>query len=172
MKALILVDFEEEWRDKSSAYYLGDFKGKIANAKRLLIACRAKGMMTIFTVHVEQNSKKEFSKGSKNVKVVNELKPIKGEKVFIKNKISPFYKTGLEGYLKKHKIDEIIIAGIMTNLCVRSLASDAYDRDYKITIAKDACVSNSARTDNFTLKDLKNTRPEIQILKSKEIIAL
>jgi nicotinamidase-related amidase len=47
--------------------------------------------------------------------------------VLTKNKISPFYNRDLERILKEMKPDDLVVAGIMTNLCVRSAVSDAYD---------------------------------------------
>jgi nicotinamidase-related amidase len=88
-----------------------------------------------------------------------------------KNRISPFYNTDLEKILKELTPDELVIVGIMTNLCVRSAVSDAYDRDYRIRVVTDACVSNSSEVDKFTFKDLKKTRPEIEFVKTKEIVA-
>jgi nicotinamidase-related amidase len=85
-----------------------------------------------------------------------------------KNKISPFYKTDLEKELKG--VEEIVVAGILTNLCVRSLVQDAYDRDFDITIIKDCCVAFDKKTHDFTLKDLKETREEIHIVDLKGFI--
>jgi nicotinamidase-related amidase len=59
----------------------------------------------------------------------------------------------------------------MTNLCVRSAVSDAYDRDYHIKVVTDACVSDSTEVDRFTFKDLKKTRPEIDFVKARDVIA-
>lgn len=170
VKALILIDFEEEWRNKKSDYYLGEFKNKIENAKRLLKTCRENGITIIFTRHIEPDPTPAFAKGTKNIEIINELKPLPNEKIVEKNKISPFYKTDLEKYLKKNKIDELIVGGIMTNLCVRSTISEAYDRDFKLILSKDTCVSDSVSTDKNTIKDLKNTRPEVEVLSTSEII--
>jgi len=85
-----------------------------------------------------------------------------------KNKISPFFKTDLDKHLEG--IDDIVIAGILTNLCVRSLAQDAYDRDFKITIIKDCCRAFDVETHEFTIKDLKATREEIEFLNLNEFI--
>ena len=66
-------------------------------------------------------------------------------------------------------IEELLIAGILTNLCVRSAVQDAYDRDYKISIVSDCCVSFTKETQEFTLRDLKETRPEINITKLEKL---
>ena len=87
-----------------------------------------------------------------------------------KNKISPFFKTELDEKLKKLNADELIITGILTNLCVRSCISDAYDRDYKITVITDTCVAFSNDIQEFTFEDLKNTRSELNFLTVDEFI--
>ena len=169
-KVLLLVDFQEEWRDKNSEYYLGEFKEKVANAKLLLELFRSRKLPIIFTQHVEMGSTSAFAEGSKNAEVIKELSPAKNESVIVKHKISPFYETKLAEILKKAKVDEIVVCGIMTNLCVRSAISDAYDRDFKITVIKDCCASDSKETDEFTFNDLKKTRPEISLMNTKEFI--
>jgi nicotinamidase-related amidase len=153
-KALVLIDFQEEWRNETSDYYLGDFKERVANAKRVLDFFRSRKLPIVFTRHIEIGSTSAFAEGSKNAEVIRELSPTKNETVIVKHKISPFYETNLEQILRKAKVDEIIVCGIMTNLCVRSAISDAYDRDFKITVIKDACVSDSNKTDEFTFDDL------------------
>src|SRR3972149_243255 len=158
-KALVLVDFESEWTDKESDYFVGDISGLIKKTNKLIDYCRKRGYKIIFTAHVEKDSDSEFAEGSKNVEIIEELH---------KKKISPFYKTNLEKELKG--INEIIICGILTNLCVRSLAQDAYDRMYKIKIIKDCCIAFDEETHNFTLKDLKATREEIEILNLEDFI--
>lgn len=86
-----------------------------------------------------------------------------------KHKISPFFKTDLDDYLMCKGIDEILVGGIMTNLCVRSAVSDAYDRDLRISLLKDICVSGSKKIDAFTFSDLKRTRPEVKIVGTNEV---
>lgn len=54
--------------------------------------------------------------------------------------------------------------------CVRSTIEDAYDRDFEITVIKDCCISFDEEIQNFTLKDLKETREEIRFLYLDEFI--
>ena len=169
-KLALIIDFQEEWRNKNSDYYLGDFSEKIANAKLLVEFCRAKNIPVIYTRHVTPGSTTAFVDGSSNIEIVQELAPTKHDKVIVKNKISPFYKTDLEKEITKHNATQIVIGGILTNLCVRSAVSDAYDRDLKIVLIKDACVSDSSEMDEFTFRDLKKTRPKIEILSTKEFL--
>lgn len=167
-KALILVDFENEWIDKNSDYYLGDISKVLQKTNRLIDFCRKKGYKIIFTTHVEKDSDSAFAPGSNKVKIINELHRQASDVLIVKNKISPFYKTALEQELKS--IPTIVIAGLLTNLCVRSLAQDAYDRDFQIAIIKDCCRALDEETHRFTLKDLKATREEIEFFNLEEFL--
>src|SRR3989344_6937982 len=159
-KALILVDFEKEWTDKISDV--------VEKTNKLIDYCRKNDYKIIFTTHIEKDSDEAFAENSENVEIIDEIKKQDSDVLIKKNKISPFFKTDLDKHLER--IDNIVIAGILTNLCVRSLAQDAYDRDFKITIIKDCCRAFDVETHEFTLKDLKATREEIEFLNLNEFI--
>lgn len=171
-KCLLLVDFQEEWRNRESKYYLGDFSSRIKNAKKLIKAFRKKGLTVIYTRHISQGNDDSFVEGSKNAEIIEELKPLREEKVIVKHRISPFFNTDLDAYLSESTARELFICGIMTNLCVRSAVSDAYDRGFKIVIIKDACASDSEATDKFTFRDIKMTRPKVDISTAGKIVKL
>ena len=145
-KTLILVDLENQWSDKDSDYFVGDISEIIEKTNELIDFCRKENYKIIFIRHVEKDS----------------------DKVITKYKISSFYKTNLEKELEG--IKEIVICGILTNLCVRSLIEEAYDREFNIIVIKDCCVAFNKETQEFTFKDLKSTREEIEFLNLIEFI--
>ena len=167
-KALIIVDFEKEWTDKSSDYFVGDISELIQKTNELIDYCRKNEYKIVFTTHIEKDSDEAFAENSENVEIIDKINKQDSDVLIKKNKISPFFKTDLDNHLEG--IDEIVIAGILTNLCVRSLAQDAYDRDFKIIIIKDCCRAFDEETHNFTIKDLKVTREEIKFLNLNEFI--
>ncbi len=65
------------------------------------------------------------------------------EKTITKTRISPFYNTDLEEYLREKGIEEIIIAGVATDLAVSSATRDGHDRDFKVVVVADACATIS-----------------------------
>jgi ureidoacrylate peracid hydrolase len=164
--ALILVDLENEWRTKKSPYYLGDISILITKTNALIDYCRAKNYKIIFIRHIEKGSKTAWADKTDQTKLFKELHREKTDKVITKHTIGSFYQTNLEKELKG--IKHITIAGILTNLCVRGLVSDAYDRGFSITVVKDCCVTFTKQIHEFTLKDLKNTREEIIITSLKK----
>jgi nicotinamidase-related amidase len=167
-KALIIVDFENEWINRRSDYFVGDISGEIARTNALIDHCRGNGYKIIFTTHVEKGSSTAFAGGTDRVRMIKGIHKLGSDILVTKNKISPFYKTSLEKELRG--IKSIVACGILTNLCVRSLAQDAYDRDFNITVIKDCCVAFDKKTQDFTFKDLKATREEIGFLNVKQFI--
>jgi len=168
-KALIIIDYQNEWIDKESEYYLGDIYKKIQKLNKLMADCRDKNIPIIFITHEDIESEKAFKPDTKNTEIMEEVSYKDGEDIWIKKiKISAFYQTKLEEKLKELNVGELIITGILTNLCVRSCISDAYDRDYKITVIVDTCVATSDEMHEFTINDLKETRPEIEFIEADD----
>jgi nicotinamidase/pyrazinamidase len=167
-KALILIDFEKGWIDKNSEEYVGDISRVIERVNKLIQFCRKKQYKIIFTRHVEKDSNESWSENSEGTKLIEELNKKDLDILITKYKISPFYKTELEKELKG--IKEIVVCGILTNLCVRSTVQDAYDRNFEIKVIKDCCVAFNKKTQDFTFKDLKETREEIEFLNLEEFV--
>ncbi len=77
-----------------------------------------------------------------------------GDLVVIKHRINAFYSTSLEAILNANEINHLILCGISTNFAVEGTARDAHDRNYKVTIAKDACASDSEENQEKSLSIL------------------
>jgi ureidoacrylate peracid hydrolase len=67
-------------------------------------------------------------------------------------------------------VKNVVVCGILTNLCVRSFIQEAYDRDMKITVIKDCCAANTPEKQEFTFADLKDTREEIEFINFEEFV--
>jgi nicotinamidase-related amidase len=167
--ALILVDLENEWAVKDSDYYAGNLVPLIKNTNRLLDFARKSGFKIIFITHIEKDSTSAFKENSTNVQIISKINKLDSDILIKKYKISPFYKTSLESELVG--IKRVIVSGILTNLCVRSTISDAYDRGFEVVVIKDCCKAFDNKTHEFTISDLKSTREEVEFLNLKEFIS-
>lgn len=74
--------------------------------------------------------------------------------VVIKHRINAFYATSLEAILNANEIEHLILCGVSTNFAVEGTARDAHDRNYAVTIAKDACASDSEENQEKSLSIL------------------
>jgi nicotinamidase-related amidase len=79
--------------------------------------------------------------GSPESKIHADIAPLPGEKVISKHRYSAFYNTDLETVLRVLKIEDLVIAGVMTNMCCESTARDAYYRDYRVFLPADGSGS-------------------------------
>jgi ureidoacrylate peracid hydrolase len=79
--------------------------------------------------------------GSPESEIHDDISPFPGEKVILKHRYSSFYNTDLETILRCMKIEDLVITGIMTNMCCESTARDAYFRDYRVFFPADATGS-------------------------------
>lgn len=167
-KALLVVDWEKEWTNPKSEYFVGDLVSATKKLNKLIEFCRAKNYKIIFIKHIEKNSRDVFAKNSDRVQFIENINIQKSDTIITKYKISPFFKTNLDVVLRG--IKEVVVAGILTNLCVRSTVQDAYDRDFKVMVIQDCCVSFDKYTHRFTIEDLKTTREEINFLNLNQFI--
>lgn len=67
--------------------------------------------------------------------------PALGDAVISKTHFSAFARTGLAEQLHSQKIDTLVLAGLTTECCVASSAWDAFERDFHIFLAADACAA-------------------------------
>ncbi len=61
-----------------------------------------------------------------------------------KTRYSGFHNTSLEPLLRGLSVDTIMLAGVITNVCVEATARDAFHRDFRIVVLSD-CVSGFNR---------------------------
>lgn len=115
----------------------------IPTLKRLIEAFRNIGRPVLFTRHVHHPDKIDSGvmgwwwegmclEGSPESEIHPSLAPIGNEKVIFKHRYSSFYNTDLETVLRCLRIEDLVVTGIMTNLCCESTVRDAYYRDFRV----------------------------------------
>ena len=150
--ALMVVDMQHFFLEPNSPTYTIGGPAILPNAKRLLNAFRQADRPVIFTRHVHHPADLDVGimgwwwegkciEGSPESEIVPDLEPLPNEKVVLKHRYSAFYNTDLETVLRCLKIQDIVISGVMTNMCVESTARDAYFRDYRVWIPADGTGS-------------------------------
>jgi nicotinamidase-related amidase len=149
-KAMIIVDMikgflNEKTKDGPCPLYVKGATGIIPNI--LKEAEKADEIILLCDMHDPSDA--ELKKwgmhalaDTEESQVVDELlKPLLPRSPFVvgKRTFSGFYNTPLARTLREIKADELIIAGVLTDICVFTTAIDACYRGYKVTIPKD-CV--------------------------------
>jgi nicotinamidase-related amidase len=143
MRALIIVDMLNEFVD-----------GKLANRKaqaiipplgRLLQHARDQDWVVVFSNDAHQPGDPELSvwgehamAGTPEAEVIPQLAPREGEIVSPKRVYGAFDFTGLDAQLKERGVDEVVITGQHTHICVRHSSYGASIRGYAVIIPRDA----------------------------------
>lgn len=81
--------------------------------------------------------------------------PREGELVFTKHRYSAFKDTELNAYLRAQRVENLILAGITSNVCVESTARDAYMMDYHVVFLSDASATYQAEAHVATLANIR-----------------
>lgn len=75
--------------------------------------------------------------GTRGAEVIEELAPQTGDYIVPKRRYSSFFGTELDMLLRELGVDEVVLTGLQTNLCVRHTAADAYFLGYDVTVLSD-----------------------------------
>ncbi len=83
------------------------------------------------------------------------VQPLEGELVFTKHRYSAFKSTELDAYLRAQRVENLILAGTTSNVCVESTARDAYMLDYHVVFMSDTSATYQAEAHEATLANIR-----------------
>lgn len=107
-------------------------------------------------------------KGGEGSQTIPELDGLADRKLN-KRFYDAFYKTDLEKVLQKEEIDEVILTGVATNICVQNTAAGAFYRAFDISVVKDCTAAPSKEKHEESL-DYMESIFGADILSSDELI--
>jgi nicotinamidase-related amidase len=81
--------------------------------------------------------------------------PLPGELVVAKSRYSGFFGTDLDAELRRRGLDTIIACGLTTECCVDCTVRDAFQLDYHVFVARDACAAYQPDLHEAALKSLE-----------------
>ncbi|MHB8062411.1 MAG: cysteine hydrolase family protein [Ruminiclostridium sp.] len=146
--ALIIIDIQN--------FYFGEngLDGSVEaslNAKRLLHYFRDNCLPVFHVQHIKDDASNLTAEQKTIVQIHQNVEPIEGEAVIVKKTPGSFKGTQLLEKLRKKDIDELVICGMMSNMCVDTTTREAFDLDFKCNVIYDACAT---RKYNFNGKEI------------------
>jgi nicotinamidase-related amidase len=133
--------------------------------RRLLSAAREKGMLVIHTREghrpdLSDAPRAKLERGAPSMRIgapgpmgrilirgepghdiIPELYPIEGEPVVDKPGKGAFYATDLHAILQNRGVENLIVCGVTTEVCVHTTVREANDRGYRCIVPGDCCAS-------------------------------
>jgi len=160
--ALLVIDMQGLFLDRSSHSYLPDAENIIGNVLDLIDEYRKRSLPIVFTRHATKPSESAGAMGRWWGDVVRDgdkageldprFAPKKGEKVLRKTRYSAFVGTDLLQHLGAVSVSSIVITGVMTHLCCESTARDAFMRDFDVFLVVDGTAS---KTEDLHVSSIK-----------------
>jgi nicotinamidase-related amidase len=139
--ALLIIDIQNDYFP-GGAMALEGAEAAGQNAAKLLAAFRAKHLPVF---HMQHQSVRPgatfFIPGTPGAEIHPCVAPAANEKVLEKNYPNSFRETALETRLEAAGTRHLVIAGMMTQMCVDATVRQAFDLGYRVTLGADACAT-------------------------------
>ena len=140
-QAFVMIDIQNDYFEEGANPLVNSVQAA-ENAKRILEYFR-KGKLPI--IHVKHLATRPdatfFIPDTHGAEIYHTLQPINGEKVIVKNYPNSFRGTDLLEYLKALEVEELIICGMMTHMCVDATVRAAKDFGFNCKLVADACAT-------------------------------
>lgn len=172
--AVLVIDMIED-------FVWGEFENErveeiIPNIKELVEAARGTDKPVVYISDSHSEEDREFSiwgehalSGSEGAEIVSELEPEEEDYTLEKSKYSAFYDTGLDSLLKELVIDEVVLTGVLTHICIQHTAADAFYRGYDITVPL-GCVEDVSDEKNEKALEFIKENYGAKIIDFKDLI--
>jgi ureidoacrylate peracid hydrolase len=175
--ALLLIDFQVDFALPEGGMAregadVGPALRAVAQAALLAEAARGAGVMLVFTRSIakpqadgpvlaeararrgEQGKPRLCVEGTPGAAFVGP-QPQDGDLVVSKHRYSIFHDTELEAVLKAKGIDTLVVTGLTTECCVQSSVWAAFERQFHVFVAADACAAYENDLHQVALKAME-----------------
>ncbi|XP_074341702.1 nicotinamidase 2-like [Apium graveolens] len=138
----------------------------IPSITKTISLCRHASIPVIFTRHSHNPSIQSNNMlaewwnndlvidGTPEAEIMPEMGRRDGEMVVEKDTYSAFRGTRLEERLREMGVEEVIVTGVMTNLCCETTAREAFVRGFRVFFSTDATATSSEELHEATLKNI------------------
>jgi ureidoacrylate peracid hydrolase len=180
--AVLVVDMLNEFLEPGGEMVLLEGRRVIEPINRLLAASREMGMRVVWLCDEHPIPEdREFQKrvphcigGTWNAAIVDAMVVAPNELRIAKRRYSGFFGTDLDLRLREWGVEQVVVTGVVTNICVRSTVHDAYFLGYDVFVPEDCVSATSDREQASTLYDIDThfgdvvTSEELMTVAAKE----
>jgi len=138
--ALLLIDIQDFYFPGGSLQ-LEDPEVAGMNAGLLLEQFRKSGLKVYHVRH-------DFEPGGN---IHHYVKPLAGEKVISKKQMNPFLGTGLLEIIRDDSIEQLVICGMQTHMCVEAAVRAAHDFGLSCLLVSDACTTRALQYEDHII---------------------
>lgn len=147
-RAILVVDLQNEYWPTGNFPLVG-VEAAAANAASVIAHARKTGDLVVHIRH-EMPGGPIFVPGSEGAQINAAVLPQGDEPVITKNFPNSFRETGLDALLKQNGIEETIVVGAMSHMCIDATTRAANDLGYRTVTIHDACATRDLEFDGVT----------------------
>lgn len=162
--ALLVLDMQEYFLSPASHAFVPSASVIIPRLSSLIESFSAAGRPIIFTQHsnarrqagmMETWWKDMLTAGSPGWSISPGLDSSKG-RILHKSQYDAFFETELETILKKERVAQVVIGGVMTHLCCETTARSAFMRGFQVFFLVDGTASYNESYHQASLLNLSH----------------
>lgn len=153
--ALLIVDLQSYFCYPESPAYLPGVEKILPKVEKLIKSFKQKRLTIFQTIH--RRNSPPMEKWWRAQVTQEHTKPVFEDRSIItieKDTYDAFYNTSLEEVLKSSGIEQILIVGVRTHLCVETTARSAFVRGFEVVIPIDAVFEKDEWRHFSSLKNL------------------
>ncbi|MCL1926026.1 MAG: cysteine hydrolase [Syntrophorhabdaceae bacterium] len=182
--AFLIIDMQKDFCLPGAPFEVFGAMKVSEKIKEALDACRAHGLpvVHVFRYYRADGSDVELTRydgfvkagtslvrGTESAKILDNLKPVDGEYLVIKQRWSAFFLTELDLLLRRLGVDQIVVTGVQTPNCIRGTVWDANSLDYEVIVLTDGTGAKTDAVHEANLFDMKNIG--IQLMSTEEFVS-
>jgi nicotinamidase-related amidase len=150
-RALLLIDIQRDYFP-GGAYPLVGSDAAAEAAAAVLARFRRDNAPVLHVQHLWDAPDAEYLRpGTPGFAYDARVAPDEGEPVVVKEAPNAFLGTDLEQRLRAQSIDELVVAGMMTSMCVDATVRAAVDLGFQVTVVGDGCAAPNLAHDGIAV---------------------
>ena len=140
-QGLLLIDIQNDYFPGGAMELVG-MAAASSKAAGLLARFRAGTGPVYFVQHLAKRPGATFFlPGTDGAEIHTSVAPLPGEPVIVKHFPNSFRETGLMERLHREAVEQLIIAGAMSHMCIDATTRAAFDLGFHCTVVEDACAT-------------------------------
>jgi nicotinamidase-related amidase len=141
VRTLLVIDVQNDYFP-GGAYPLVGAEEAAERGRELLTTAREHGTPVVHLQHVSNGPDAVFFlPGTPGQEIHPALAPSEGEAVLVKEYPNGFRETPLLEQLEALGTDQLVVAGMMSSMCVDATVRAALDAGFSVAVAADACAA-------------------------------
>lgn len=145
--ALLLIDIQNDYFEGGAMTLAGSLTAG-ENARKVLEHFRQQQLPIVHIQHLATRPGASFFvPGTEGCMIHSQVAPLPSEHVAVKHYPNSFRETDLMGYLQSRDIDQLVICGMMTHMCIDATTRAAKDLGYDCILIGDACATKDLEID-------------------------